>query len=89
MVIERFKGGDPVAVGERFRGRGRLIPEGVELTYVSSWMCADGTACYQLMEAAVRSDLDDWIRNWQDLVDFEVIEVRTSARFWEERTHGA
>ncbi len=29
MVIEKFKGGSPDAVGERFRRDGRMMPEGV------------------------------------------------------------
>jgi len=36
MVIENFRGRDPVPVYRRFRDRGRLAPEG--LTYVSSWI---------------------------------------------------
>ncbi len=83
MVIEHFKGGDPGAVGERFRKLGRLMPEGRGVAYVASWMAADGSKCYQLMEAPARADLDPWIANWADLVDFEVEPVLTSAEFWQ------
>ena len=82
MVIERFRAGNPDAVGARFRSVGRLMPENAGLVYVSSWMTTDGSACYQLMEAPTRQSLDGWIANWQDLVDFEVIPVQTSADFW-------
>jgi hypothetical protein len=85
MVIERFRGGSPDAVGARFRERGRLMPEGSGVAYVASWMSVDGSCCYQLMEAPSRGALDPWIANWQDLVEFEVVEVRTSAEFWAER----
>jgi hypothetical protein len=76
MVIERFKGGDPLPVYRRFREKGRLAPE--ELRYISSWVTADMTACYQLMEADDRAPLDAWISRWADLVDFDVHAVITS-----------
>jgi hypothetical protein len=78
MIIEHFKGGDPVPVYRRFRDRGRQAPDA--LTYVSSWVTADLTRCYQLMECDDRQVLDQWIARWHDLVDFEVIPVVTSAQ---------
>lgn len=89
MVIERFKGGDWRAVGARFRARGRMMPEGSGAAYVASWLSTDGRVCYQLMEAPSRGSLDEWIANWSDLVEFEVIEVETSAEFWRKRAEGA
>ena len=86
MVIERFKGGDPGPVGERFRREGRMLPEGV--VYVESWMEPSGTRCFQLMEAPDRARLDAWIGRWDDLVDFEVSEVLTSKEFWETTARG-
>lgn len=77
MIVETFKGGDPVPVYSRFRARGRLAPAG--LTYVASWVTEDLTRCYQVMECAERAPLDAWIAAWSDLVDFEVIPVVTSA----------
>jgi hypothetical protein len=74
MVIERLR--DPVPVYRRFRDRGRLAPEG--LTYVASWVTPDLSACYQLMEGE-RAQLDQWMAQWSDLVDFEVVPVITSA----------
>lgn len=85
MVIERFIGGDPEAVGKRFRSRGRLLPEGEGVEYLGSWMSTDGTHCYQLMESPTRESLDRWIDNWKDLVDFEVVPVLASPDFWRER----
>jgi hypothetical protein len=76
MVIERFKGGDAVAVYRRFRDRGRLAPSG--LTYVSSWVDTRLERCYQLMETDDASLLDEWMAEWMDLVDFEVHPVITS-----------
>ena len=77
MVIEEFRDGDAVPVYRRFRDRGRLAPEG--LMYVASWVTPDLTRCYQVMECADRRPLDLWMANWEDLVDFEVIPVVTSA----------
>jgi len=76
MVIERYRNADAAPVYRRFRERGRMAPEG--LTYVSSWVEENLGTCYQLMEAADRSLLDEWIRHWEDLVEFEVHPVITS-----------
>ena len=77
MIIENFRGGDPRPIYARFRERGRMAPDGLE--YVSSWVTADLTRCYQVMKADDRSLLDQWMANWNDLTDFEVIPVITSA----------
>ena len=77
MIIEQFRDGDPVPVYRRFRDRGRLAPDG--LRYVASWVSDDLTRCYQVMEGDDRRLLDEWMANWRDIVDFEVIPVMTSA----------
>lgn len=77
MVVERFRDGDAVPVYRRFRDRGRLAPDG--LTYVTSWVDQDLRTCYQVMETDDRALLDAWIANWDDVVDFEVVPVITSA----------
>ena len=76
MVIERFRNGEAAPVYRRFRERGRMAPEG--LTYVSSWVDEDLSTCYQIMEAPDRSLLDEWMRYWADLIEFEVHLVITS-----------
>ena len=86
MIVETFRSGSPDEVGVRFKARGRLMPEGAGLTYVTSWMTADGARCYQVMEAPNRAAFDGWIANWSDLVDFEVAEIKTSADFWSSRS---
>ena len=75
MIVETFK--DSAAVYRRFRERGRLAPDG--LTYVSSWITADVTKCYQVMECDNARLLDEWMAAWRDLIDFEVVSVITSA----------
>jgi Protein of unknown function (DUF3303) len=77
MIVEHYRDGDPVPVYRRFRDRGRMAPAGV--TYVSSWVDTALATCYQVMEAADRSLIDAWIAAWDDLVEFEVIPVMTSA----------
>jgi hypothetical protein len=80
MVIERFKNGDWRPVGERFRARGRMMPEGV--VYRASWVDSTGARCFQIMEAPDLELLDRWAGHWDDLVDFEIIPVLTSSEFW-------
>ena len=77
MVIERFKDGDAAAVFRRFRERGRMLPEG--LRYLDSWVAADLGRCFQLMDCDDAALFDQWISRWQDLVEFEVVPVVTSA----------
>ncbi len=76
MIVEHFRNADAKPVYRRFRERGRMAPEG--LTYVSSWVDENLATCYQVMETGDRSLLDEWMRNWQDLVEFEVHRVMTS-----------
>jgi len=77
MAIEHYKNGDAVPVYRRFRDHGRHAPEG--LLYVSSWVDTRLERCYQLMETDNPLLLDEWIAHWQDIVDFEVHPVITSA----------
>jgi hypothetical protein len=84
MVVERFRNGDPVPVYRRFRERGRLMPEGVK--YVSSWVDEKLERCFQLMEADDRALLNEWIANWDDVVDFEVYPVVSSSEAAERVT---
>ena len=76
MIIEHFRNGDPLPVYRRFRDRGRLAPDG--LRYVSSWVTHDMRRCYQVMECDDVALLDEWMANWRDITDFEVIPVITS-----------
>ena len=77
MIVEHFHPGRTPDVYRRAREKGRMMPLG--LTYVSSWVEPDFTRCFQVMECDDRRLLDEWIAAWNDLVDFEVIPVITSA----------
>jgi hypothetical protein len=76
MVIERFRNQDGKVVYRRFRERGRMAPEG--LTYVGSWIEANFDRCFQLMECDDVALLQEWVLNWSDLADFEIVPVMPS-----------
>jgi hypothetical protein len=73
MVIERFRDRDAKAVYGRFRDSGRMMPDG--LKYVGSWIEANFDRCFQLMECDDARLLQEWILNWGDFVEFEIVPV--------------
>jgi len=77
MVIEHFHAGRAPDVYRRFRDRGRLAPPGVQ--YIASWVDLDFGRCFQVMEAGDEAALRAWTAEWDDLIDFEIVPVRTSA----------
>ena len=81
MVIEQPK--DVQAMGERFRQRGRMLPEDVQ--YTVSWLTHDGARCFQIMDAPCLESLMVWIRHWEDIVDFEIFPVLTSQQYWSSK----
>ena len=77
MVIETFTRG-PRPVYERAAERGRMLPPG--LVYLDSWIDERRLdRCFQLMETEDPSLFDEWIANWSDLAEFEVVPVVDSA----------
>ena len=77
MIIERFKEGAAPEIYRRLREQGRMMPAGLE--YVSSWIDLDFKVCYQLMQTENASLFPRWTDAWKDLMDFEIVPVRTSA----------
>jgi len=77
MVVEHFRNGDPLPVYRRFREHGRLAPDG--LRYLASWVTEDLRRCFQIMECEEPSLLAEWTARWNDVAEFEVIPVMTSA----------
>jgi hypothetical protein len=77
MVIEHFKPGRAPEVYRRFRDRGRMAPEG--LRYVESWVDLEFRRCFQVMETDDTMLLSAWTSKWSDLIDFEIVPIRTSA----------
>jgi hypothetical protein len=83
MVIE--KNLDAKAVYERFREKGRMLPEG--LNYVVSWTELNCDRCFQVMECDDAQLLQKWAYNWQDIVDFEFVPVLSSKEMAEKMTN--
>lgn len=73
MVIEDFSKGSTKAVYERFHTKGRMTPDG--LIFIESWLEKHGNRCFQIMQTEDPTLFDDWIPCWEDLVDFEIIEL--------------
>ena len=78
MIIERFKNRDAKPVYRRFLEKGRMMPDG--LIYRDSWIDASFERCFQLMECDDVALLQEWILEWQDLVEFEIVAVAESKR---------
>ena len=77
MVIETFTQGARL-VYERAAERGRMLPPGLE--YVDSWIDERRLdRCFQLMETEDPSLFDEWMAEWADLAEFEVVPVIDSA----------
>jgi predicted GIY-YIG superfamily endonuclease len=77
MVIERFREGRAPEIYRRYREHGRMAPE--DVTYIASWVDLDFSRCFQVMEADSEARLKEWTKHWDDLTDFEIVPVRTSA----------
>jgi hypothetical protein len=73
MVIERFKNREAVTIYKRYREQGRMMPEG--LKYVDSWVEANFDRCFQLMECDDLRLFQQWVLQWQDLAEFEIVPV--------------
>jgi hypothetical protein len=77
MVIEHFREGKAPEIYRRYRDRGRMAPGDVK--YVASWVDLEFNRCFQVMEADHEERLKEWTTHWDDLTDFEIVPVRTSA----------
>lgn len=75
MIVEHFRD-NAIPIYRRFRERGRMAPDG--LRYVASWVTEDYRRCFQVMECDDPALLEQWMSNWRDLTEFEVIPVNTS-----------
>ena len=73
MVIENYREGCFDKIYDRFQKKGRMLPNG--LFFIESWLEKDGKRCFQLMETENPDLFYKWIKNWEDLVNFEIIEL--------------
>jgi hypothetical protein len=53
-----------------------MMPEG--LKYVDSWVEANFDRCFQLMECNDPRLFQEWILQWHDLGEFEIVPVVSS-----------
>ncbi len=81
MIVEKFKNRDAAPIYKRFAEQGRMNPEG--LIYHASWIEGNFDRCFQLMECEDLSLLQQWILQWRDLVEFEIVPVVESAKMVE------
>ena len=78
MIIERFRDSDAVPAYKRVRDEGRMLPEG--LRYVDSWVEANFSRCFQLMECDDLRLIQEWVLKWRGSgVAFEIVPVVPSA----------
>ncbi len=73
MVVERFRNQDARSIYRRLRDQGRMMPDG--LKFVSSWVSADVSRCFQLMECDDVTLFQRWVAEWSDLMEFEIVPV--------------
>jgi len=73
MVIETYVHG-PEPVYARAAERGRMLPNG--LLFLDSWVDASRLdRCFQLMETDDVTLFDEWIEQWSDIAEFDVVPV--------------
>jgi Protein of unknown function (DUF3303) len=80
LVIEHFKNGDSTPIRERIVRDGQMMP--VDLVYHESWVDPVNARCFQIMETGDVAFLRQWMGNWEDLIDFEVIPVMPWKEYW-------
>ena len=73
MVIETTLENRLDEVYERFHRKGRMLPPA--LLYIDSWLEKDGNRCYQLMETDDPTLFEQWTQHWEDLTQFEIVEI--------------
>jgi hypothetical protein len=76
MVIERFTNRDPAPIYARLQEQGRALPDG--LRYIDSWVEANFDRCFQLMECDDAVLFQQWVLQWRDLAEFEIVPVSSS-----------
>ena len=77
MVIEKFKKNKTREIYQRYEEKGRMLPDG--LKYLQSWVDINLDRCFQLMECEDPRLFQEWVDNWKDLAEFEIIPVTSSA----------
>jgi uncharacterized damage-inducible protein DinB len=76
IIIEHFDAKKIKILYQRFDEKGRMLPKGLQ--YIDSWIDQEVQTCYQLMESESIEILEEWVNNWKDLADFEIVPVISS-----------
>lgn len=77
MIIETFKQGKVKEIYQHLEEKGRMQPVG--LTYINSWIDENMEKCYQVMETDSIDKIHQWISNWDDVMEFDIVPVISSA----------
>lgn len=77
MIIETFKPGKVKQIYRSLEEKGRMQPK--ELTYINSWIDENMNRCFQVMETESIENIHEWISNWDDVMEFEIIPVISSS----------
>lgn len=90
MIIETFQKDKTKELYQRFEEQGRMLPIG--LRYKDSWIDHNLEVCYQLMESPSLELIQDWTALWEDLANFQIIPVHSSAeaktKILKQHSHG-
>lgn len=73
MVVEKFRNQDVKPIYRRLSDKGRMMPGG--LKFVSSYVSADVSRCFQLMECDDVTLFQRWVAEWSDLMECEIVPV--------------
>jgi hypothetical protein len=73
MVVEKFRNQDAKTIYRRLRDKGRMMPDG--LKFVSSYVSADVSRCFQLMDCDDVTLFQRWVSEWSDLMECEIVPV--------------
>ena len=73
MVIERFRKRGALAVSDRLRDKSHIVREG--LRNVGRWVEVGQGRGFQLIECDDAQLFQQWVLEWQDLIEFEIVPV--------------
>lgn len=77
MIIEHFHANKIRELYDRFDKKGRMLPQGVH--YIDSWIDENVEVCYQLMESSSLEKIEEWVNDWKEYADFQIIPVINSS----------
>ncbi|MGL4496393.1 MAG: DUF3303 domain-containing protein [Beijerinckiaceae bacterium] len=76
MVIEHLDQARIKDIYRKFAELGRLLPDG--LTYIDSWVQADFSRVFLVMECDDITKLQEWVIIWGEFARFEIVPLAAS-----------